>query len=170
MNWIFSQRDALYQQLNKMSKVILEYIYYYANYDIKHNRIYKDKQNNHKKKKRIVYYEEINIFNIFMVIATLGLLLLLTILYSKNCPNILSFTNMDRIAESFNCNTFVILFISTMLIMISYIIGGPIRLILIIGFFALSIIIITKPKNIDTIVTFGKTITQPPQPTNNFFI
>lgn len=145
MEWINEKRNQVFKKLNEISKSILNYIYFYSGFELK----YKQTNIPLKNKKKIVYYQEMNIFNIMLYIVTLVFFLFIVFLFLSTCKSISSetFFDVNRIKEYFNCDEFLILFISVLLISISYIIGGPIRIIFIIGFCILGGITMSKKQN-----------------------
>lgn len=145
MEWINEKRTQIFKKLNKISKSILNYIYFYSGFELK----YKQSTIPIKNKKKIVYYQEMNIFNIMLYIVTLVFFLSIVLLFLSSCKSISSetFFDVNRIKKYFNCDEFLILFISILLISISYIIGGPIRIICIIGFCILGGITMSKKQN-----------------------
>ena len=150
MEWLETTRDKVFDKIDIMAETLLNYTRYYAGYNLQHNYIHKQKKIR-KKPVPIEYYQEINFFNTILLIFTFVFLLLLILFYSKNCKPLTSLSIIDSIRELFTCDTFVFLFMSIVLITISYIIGGPVRIIFIIGFCILSVMVISKSKNIHTI-------------------
>ena len=83
------------------------------------------------------------------------------VLYVKNsCSNVVSDDMFTRLLESLQCHNFMMLVLIFIIITLSYIFGGYIRLIGIISFVIISIIISFKPENIQTLTnTFQEAYT-----------
>ena len=74
------------------------------------------------------------------------------VFYVKNsCSNVVSNDIVSRLLELLQCHNFMMLALIFIIITLSYIFGGYIRLIGIISFVIISIIISFKPENIQTL-------------------
>tara|TARA_B110001452_G_C15183330_1_gene410995 strand:+ start:741 stop:1250 length:510 start_codon:yes stop_codon:yes gene_type:complete len=147
MEWLNNKRDILLAKVNVLSENILKHMYYYAGYNLKYSMKHREKIKQQENKKRYVYYHEYNFFNILLLVYALGLLLVFVLLYAYEC-DIVSESFLGRIKESFRCDMFISLFMAIVLLSFSYIIGGPVRIVSIIGFCVLGTITLSKRKNI----------------------
>lgn len=144
MDMVTEKHDSIIESINKTSKTMLNYIYHYSGYNLKYN-VQQTPTNISKPK--LVYYHEINGFNILLFMYSLISFLLLIYIYNSECADVISISIVDRIREYARCKEFVLVCISIILISTAYIIGGPIRLILIIAFNVISSITLTSQKN-----------------------
>jgi hypothetical protein len=169
MEWLENKRDILFAQLNILSENILKQMYYYAGYNLKYSMKHREKIKQQENKKRYVYYHEYNFFNILLLVYALGLLLVFVLLYAYEC-DIVSESFLGRIQESFRCDMFISLFMSIVLLSFSYIIGGPIRIISIIGFCVIATIILLKRKNIHKLTNTTKALIELVQQKKNTIV
>ena len=154
MDSINAKRDTLMEYVEKKSEILLNYIYYYSGYDSPYNV----PTSKPKEKIKIVYYHELDIFNTLLFMSSIVFLLVTIYLYSFSCQHINSDSILTIIIEHFKCKEFVLLFISILLISLSYIIGGPLRIILLIGFCIIACVVIIKKQNIDILTQVPKKI------------
>ena len=154
MESINAKRDALMEYVEKKSEILLNYIYYYSGYDSPYNVETPVPKEN----KKIVYYHEFNLFNTLLFMSSIVFLLIIVYLYSFSCQNINSDSILTIIIEHFKCKEFILLFMSIVLISLSYIIGGPLRIILLIGFYIIACVVIIKKQNIDILTQVPKKI------------
>lgn len=93
------------------------------------------------------YYNDINIINIIFIITSLITLLLLCYFVTQTCDIIDSDILSVRIQQYMKCEHFIILLLSMFIISISYIMGGIIRLVGMIGYVIISLSITLKKNN-----------------------
>ena len=139
--------------INKHAKYILDRFYFFVNKDFLLFSLYKAKHdaNRPQDKGYYVYYSYLSFFKIIWI-AICIIMLLLMVLYVKNsCSNVVSDDMFTRLLESLQCHNFMMLVLIFIIITLSYIFGGYIRLIGIISFVIISIIISFKSENIRTL-------------------
>ena len=93
------------------------------------------------------YYNDINIINIIFIITSLITLLLLCYFVTQTCDIIDSDNFSERIQQYMKCEHFIILLLSMFIISISYILGGIIRLVGMIGYVIIALSITLKKNN-----------------------
>ena len=98
-----------------------------------------------------VYYSYLSFFKIIWISVCIIMLLLMVLYVKKSCSNVVSDDMFTRLLESLQCHNFMMLALIFIIITLSYIFGGYIRLIGIISFVIISIIISFKPENIHTL-------------------
>ena len=139
--------------VNKHAKYILDRFYFFVNKDFLLFSLYKAKHdaNRPQDKGYYVYYSYLSFLKIIWI-AICIIMLLLMVLYVKNsCSNVVSDDMFTRLLESLQCHNFMMLVLIFIIITLSYIFGGYIRLIGIISFVIISIIISFKSAPVATI-------------------
>ena len=151
--------------INKHAKYILNQFYFFVDKDYFLFSLYKTKNaiNRPRGKDResytpddynslyYVYYSYLSFFKIIWIALCIIMLLLMVFYVKNSCSNVVSNDIVSRLLELLQCHNFMMLALIFIIITLSYIFGGYIRLIGIISFVIISIIISFKPENIQTL-------------------
>jgi len=155
-NYINNFLETLNTYIDYYSKIFLDTFYsiLYGKHEYsktKKRKIYLERSAFVKKSTPYVYYTYVSIWK-FIWISTCIILLLLVVFFIKDsCQNITSDNHFKRLIESLQCTHITMFAVIIIIITISYILGGYIRLIGMIGFIIIAISLLFNPRNMDKI-------------------
>jgi len=146
---------SINKHINFYSKYILRTFLYYTNTDYllwslktTHSDINKPKGEDY-----YVYYSYITIWKILWIALCIIILLLMVFYIKDACPSVQSEDMFTRSIELVQCDNFIMLIFLFIIITLSYILGGYIRVFGMVGFIIIGISISLKPENIRKLST-----------------
>ena len=155
--------EALKNNIDNILEKLNIYINYYSKIflDTFYSIIYRKREYSKTKKRKIdlerknfvkesnsyVYYTYVTIWKFICITICIIMLLLVVFFIKDSCANITSDSHFKRLFESLQCNNISMLATIILIITISYLLGGYIRLIGMIGFIIIAISLIFKPQN-----------------------
>ena len=155
-NYIDTFLETLNTYIDYNSKIFLDTFYsiIYGKQEYsktKKRKIQLERNNFVKDSNAYVYYTYVTVWKLICIATCIILLLLVVFFIKDSCPNITSDNHFKRLVESLHCNNISMLSIIIIIITISYILGGYIRLIGMIGFIIIAISLLFKPRNMEKI-------------------